>query len=238
MADIDTVRAEDIVPVRSRISWGPILAGAALALALYSLLTLLGGAIGLSVSGEVRAENILTGAAIWAIVTIIVSLFVGGFIASQLTVGENKVEAVMYGIITWAVVFALLLWLMASGVRSGLNAMVGLAYAGEVVAKDTSPQDWEAAARKAGVSQEKIDDWRKSIADAPKTVSDTAKNPQNQQAAAEAATQVTWWAFAGTLLSMIAAAAGAVVGAGPTFRLIPVTISSPRYEGRRVGART
>lgn len=37
------VDVEDVVPVQSRISWGAILAGSALALALYFLFTLLGG---------------------------------------------------------------------------------------------------------------------------------------------------------------------------------------------------
>lgn len=241
MIENGAIRAEDLVPVRSRISWGPIFAGAALALAVYTLLTLLGGAIGWSVSGDVRSENLLTGAAIWAILTTVISLFVGGFVASQLTVGENKIEAVMYGLITWAVVFVMLLWLMASGVRAGFNAMVGLAYAGEAVAQGASAQDWEAAARKAGVPQAKIDELRQSVADAPEKAGKAVRNPENQQAAAEVATQATWWAFVGTLLSMIAAAAGALVGAGPSFRLIAIgsrPIGGVMYEESRTPVRT
>lgn len=222
MTENVSVRAEDFLPVRSRISWGPIVAGATLALALFFLLTLLGGAIGLSIGNAVRAENLGTGAAVWAIASTAVSLFVGGLVASQFSVGENKVEAALYGLIVWAVVFAMLLWLMASGVRTSFNALVGLATAGAAAAKDTSAADWEAAARRAGVSQEKIDEWRKTAANAPEAARRAAEDPQNQQAAAEAATRVTWWAFGGTLLSMLAAAAGAEVGAGPTLRLVPV----------------
>lgn len=235
MTDDSAIRAEDVMPVRSRISWGAILAGAALALAMYSLLTLLGGAIGWSVSGDIRSENLMTAAAIWAILTTVVSLFVGGYVASQLTVGENKIEAVMYGIITWAVVFALLLWLMASGVRAGFNAMLGLAYAGESVANSTTTRDWEAAARRAGVSQAKIDDLRQSVANAPEKVGGAVQDPQNRQAAADSVTHAAWWAFAGTLLSMLAAAGGALVGSGPSFRLIPVgrqSFGETRYESR------
>jgi len=44
-----SVGVEDLAGVRSRVSWQAILAGAALALALYFLLTLLGAAIGLSI---------------------------------------------------------------------------------------------------------------------------------------------------------------------------------------------
>lgn len=218
------VQTEDLLPVRSRISWGPIFAGAAFALALFWLLALLGSAIGLSVSDNVRASNLGTGASVWAILSTALCLFVGGLITSQFSVGENKVEAVIYGLIMWAVVFGMLLWLMASGVRASFNAMVGMATVGATVARDTTPEGWEAEARRAGVPQARIDEWRKTAADAPEAARRAAQDPENQQAAAEAATRVTWWAFAGTLLSMIAAAAGALVGAGPTFRLLAVPV--------------
>ena len=38
-------RPQDLVSVGSRISWGAIFAGAVLALGLYSLFTILGGAV-------------------------------------------------------------------------------------------------------------------------------------------------------------------------------------------------
>ena len=63
VSETPAIRAEDLLSVRSRISWGPIFAGAALALALFFLLALLGGALGLSISGQVRGDNIATGAA-------------------------------------------------------------------------------------------------------------------------------------------------------------------------------
>lgn len=215
MAD-DVVQTEDLYPVGSRISWGPILAGAMLALALYFLLALLGAAVGLSVSDNTTVDTMATGAAIWAVLTTVVSLFAGGYIASQLAVGENKTEAAVYGLIVWGVVFGMLLWLMASGVRTSFNAMVGLA----TVASGTTTEDWAAAARRAGVPQERIDEFRRSVVDAPATARQTVEDPENQQAALEATRKTTWWAFAGTLASMIAAALGAVAGAGPmAFRL-------------------
>ncbi len=228
------VHAEDLVSVRSRISWGAIMAGSVLALALYFLLTLLGGAIGFSISDKTSAQTLGTAAAVWAIVVTAICLFVGGFIASQLTVGENKQEAALYGLMVWALVFAMLLWLMATGVRAGFNAMVGVATtgvaAGDAVAKNTNQGDAEEAARKMGFSQKEIDDMKAR----PKNVAADAKakldDPNTKQKveekvdqiakdAGEAATKVTWFTFLGTLISMLAAAAGGYVGAGPTFRL-------------------
>lgn len=218
MTDSSAVRAEDILPVKSRISWGPIFAGAALSLALYFLLMLLGAALGMSVSDRVRAENLGTGAAIWAILTTAFCLFVGGIVTSQLSVGENKLEALLYGLIMWAVVFGMLMWLMASGVRGSFNAIVGLATAGAVATPD---HDWESAARRGGVSQEQINEWNQKVKNSPESARKTAEDPQNQQAALEVATKTAWWAFAGTLVSMLAAAAGSLVGSGPTIRLLP-----------------
>ena len=132
--DLPDVDAEDLLPVRSRISWGAILAGAVLALALYFLLTLLGAAIGLSVADDAGATELGLGAGIWAILVTALCLFAGGYAASHFTVGENKTEAAVYGLLVWAVVFAMLLWLMASGVRAGFGAMVSVATAGGAAA--------------------------------------------------------------------------------------------------------
>ena len=222
-----SVHAEDLVPVRSRISWGAIVAGSVLALALYFLLTLLGGAIGLSVSDRVDGQNIGTAAAIYAIVVTALCLFVGGFVAAQFTVGENKREAAVYGLLVWAAVFAMLLWLMATGVRAGFNAMVGVA----TTANAATQGDWEAGARRAGFDQKQIDDV-KQRAQAQQAANDPATRQRaeiNAREAADTATRVTWYTFAGTLVSMLAAALGGVVGAGPTLRLfaVPVDRSVP-----------
>ena len=52
------VHPEDLVPVHSRLSWGAITAGSVIALAMYFLLTLLGGAIGFTLTDYYRAETI------------------------------------------------------------------------------------------------------------------------------------------------------------------------------------
>ena len=64
MITSDRVRAEDILPVHSRIAGGPILAGAVLALASYFLLTLLGSALGLTIHGRVNDRGLAIGAVV------------------------------------------------------------------------------------------------------------------------------------------------------------------------------
>jgi hypothetical protein len=70
------------------------------------------------------------------------------------------------------------------------------------------------------VSQEKIEEWRLKAKAAPAEARQAAEDPQTRQAAADAATRVTWYTFFGAWLSMAAAALGGYVGAGPTFRIV------------------
>jgi hypothetical protein len=222
MSETATVGVEDVLPVRSRVSWGAIFAGAMVALALYFLLTLLGAAIGFSVSGRVRPETLSAGATFCAVWALMVSLFVGGYVTSQCSVGENKFESVLYGIILWGVLFGMLMWLMASGVHAGFNAIVGMTHASQAIVGNEGAKSWEDAARRAGVPQQKIDEWRKSGTDTAEQARRATEDQTKQEAAAEAATRVTWWAFLGTLASMLAAVTGAYVGAGPRFRLVRI----------------
>lgn len=223
------VRIEDLVPVRSRVSWGAIFAGAVVALAAYLVLTLLGGAIGLTISDSTRTGTLATGAAVWAILATGVALFLGGWVTSQSTVGENKTEAAFHGVIMWGVVLAMILWLAGVGLRAGFNAMWGVSTFTNAAARETTTEDWEAAARRAGVSQQTINEWRQKAKDAPAEARQAIEDPANQRAVAEYATQASWYTLLGTLLSMVAAVAGALVGSGPSFRLI--TVGGRPYVG-------
>jgi hypothetical protein len=227
-----TARSADWAGVRSRVAWQAIVAGSALALSLYLLLALLGAAIGLSVGDRASAHNLGTGAAVYAIAATAVCLFLGGYVASQLTTGENKVEGALYGIFVWAVVFALLLWLTASGVRVGFNALVGAATAGTVTADNTRAADWEALAERNGITRQQIEEAKQRAKDAPASAAAAAENPQNQQAAADAATRVAWYAFLGAWLSMMAAAAGGYFGSGPALRVFSVWADRTEHDRR------
>src|SRR5436305_1057283 len=119
-------KATDLLAVRSRVSWGAIAAGAMVALALYLFLTLLGVALGIEAAARGRGSNLGSGAALYAILSLLLSMFFGGWATSRLAVGETKLEAVLYGIILWGVLFLGLVWLFNAGIRTGFGAMVGL----------------------------------------------------------------------------------------------------------------
>ncbi len=228
------VGVEDLLPVRSRVSWGSIFAGAVVALACYLVLTLLGASIGLSVADNVRSDTLGAGAATWAVIATIASLFLGGWVTTQCAVGENKVEAVVHGVIMWGAFFAMILWMVAAGVRGGFSAMLGATYAGAVAGRAVPAEELEGAARRAGVSQEQIDKWRENLRSAPARAREALEDPANRQAAADNAMAAAWWTLFGTMLSLVAAVAGALVGSGPSFRLLAVPIGGAAvgYERR------
>lgn len=221
MTNDTPVHTEDVIPVRSRISWAAVLAGSILALALYFLLTLLGTAIGLSVHDRMADRSLAIGAVVWAILVTAGCLFLGGFVASQLTTGENKIEGMLYGLMVWAAVFALL----ATGVRYGFSAMIGMANAANTTAA-ANGGTWEDMALRSGVPQNEVDRMRATIPDATARAREAAG-----QATEEHATRAAWYAFLGTLVSMLAGAIGGYVGSGPTLRLFTVRVQQPGGAG-------
>jgi hypothetical protein len=207
MADTATAatRPEDTTSVGTRISWGAVLAGVVVALAVYLLLTTLAAAIGFTVNvRDLNPKALLSGALVWAILTMALAMFAGGWTTSQLTAGETKCESMVHGLILWGTVVAAMMWMAASGVGSGFTAMMRVSYA----AAETSEGEpaWVAVARRAGVSEEQIAKTRTGLED---------PNSEERKTARQGAALVSWGTLLGMLLSMGAAIAGAFAGAGP-----------------------
>lgn len=212
---------EDLTGVKSRISWAAVLGGAVITLAAYLVLTFLCAAVGLSLTATtVRGETLAIGAVVAAIVTMAGSLFLGGWITTQLSVGENTREAVIYGVLTWAVVTAISLGLVGTGIRAGYMALMGSAL---VAQNDPQVQNrnWEELARDAGVTQEKINEVKQTTD--PNRVRAEVTDPANQEKARQTSIATAWALLGGTLLSIGAAVGGAVVGKGASFRLFAAT---------------
>jgi Uncharacterized protein conserved in bacteria (DUF2188) len=192
---IDT---DDVVSVGTRISWGAVLAGASVALALMFALGWLSTAIGLSVLDAVRDRTLFIGAMVCLIVTVVASLFVGGFVVSRITAGEDKTEALTYGVVLWGFLFALTTALASTGANLGLNALNAFAARTDARAATLPNLD------DLGLSERQAKEVQARLSDATPAVSAQA---------------TAWWGFAGIILSMAAAIGGSVAGAGPTLVL-------------------
>lgn len=99
-----------------RLSWGAIFAGLITAIVLQIVLTVLGLAIGFSAwdPGE-GLGDIGTGAWIWAILSALASLFVGGIVTGRLAGILTRGDGVLHGLLMWGLSLLVGLWLVGSG---------------------------------------------------------------------------------------------------------------------------
>src|SRR5215468_5346657 len=88
---------------RSRISWGAVLAGAVVSVATTLLLSLLGAAMG---AGSIHAldatttdlSNYGTGAALWEIINLALSMAFGGYVTSRLSGTHSHLDGELHGV--------------------------------------------------------------------------------------------------------------------------------------------
>jgi hypothetical protein len=109
-----------------RVSWGAIFAGTAIAMALMVFFTTLGLGIGAASVDPLYDENPVSGlpiaSAIYIVVTQIVSLFVGGYIAARLAGIPRTPSALIHGAAVWAVSTLVLAYLASAGAGAAFGA--------------------------------------------------------------------------------------------------------------------
>jgi hypothetical protein len=218
MAEASIATTRDLVSVGSRISWGAILGGAMVAIAIYFLLAVLGTAIGLTVSSNLGDQELGTGAAIYAILTTLSALFAGGWVVSQCAVGETKIEAAVHGTILWGLILSFMLWLMVSGIRIGFVAVVDTASMVRGAYSVAGPAELPAGGIESARGDVRI--AQAAASGLAEGIRASARDPRTVEAA--------WWTFGGLLLSMVAAICGAIAGSGPNlvFRRVLVSRST------------
>lgn len=115
-----------------RVSWGSVLAGSAIALVTYLVLSVLGTAIGASAVDPMAAGNPLsgfgTGAGIWLFVSTLLAIGVGAFVAGRTAPDRGG----LHGVLSWTITTLLTTWLLAALATSVVGA------AGNVVGKGLS----------------------------------------------------------------------------------------------------
>ncbi|HEU4350555.1 MAG TPA: hypothetical protein VFR66_01640 [Burkholderiales bacterium] len=113
-----------------RVSWGGIFGGVLCAVGLLLLLAALGVAIGISAAdpGEIRASTIGTGAGIWAGVSLLLALFLGGLVATRIGATSDRTTGFFEGALVWVVTILLMGYLATSGISTvagGVFNMLG-----------------------------------------------------------------------------------------------------------------
>jgi hypothetical protein len=109
-----------------RVSWGAVFAGMFIAIVTQVLLSLLGFGIGLGTVniGQETAESakgLGLGLAIWWVVSALIALFLGGWVAGRLAGIPRRGDGMLHGLVAWAVTTFLSLYL----VTTAAGALVG-----------------------------------------------------------------------------------------------------------------
>ncbi|MEN9521012.1 MAG: hypothetical protein RLZZ381_3600 [Cyanobacteriota bacterium] len=183
---------------RDRIRWGPIIAGIFVAIATQLILSALGAAIGLSVGTTGGAVGI----GIWSIISLLLALFIGSWVAASGSAPMNRKSALLQGLILWATTLALSAWLLASGVTGAFG--VAASNAGEVLNQVQQPGG----------------------AAIPNQVPNVSNNQLKE--VADVSTKAAWSFIVGSLLGLVASLIGATVGAKKPRPVRDTRVSNPQ----------
>ena len=120
------------VDFMKRISWSAVFAGVLIAVVVQMLLTLLGLGIGLGTIDPVQEQNptagLGIGSAIWYIISSLLSLFIGGWIAGRLASAPRLFDGMIHGALTWSLVTLLTVYLLSTAVGKiigGAGSLIG-----------------------------------------------------------------------------------------------------------------
>jgi hypothetical protein len=195
------------VDYHDRVRWGPILAGLAIAISSQLVLSALAAAIGLtslSGSGAPRsnAGGVGTAVGISAIISLLISLFLGGWVTSRACGPINRSTALLNGAILWATTLAISGWLLSSGVSGAFGVVAS--NAGEVLNQ----------AQQSGITP------GQAAANAPNITAQQARDLAGNAA------KIGWSFALGSLLGLVAALIGSTVGNRPSRTTVVRTVDT------------
>jgi len=206
------------------------------ALTIYVLLAVLGVALGIEAAVRGAGDELGAGTAIYTIVSLLLAMFFGGWTTSRMAVGENRTEAVLYGLILWGVLFLGMIWLLSAGIRTGFGAVVGAASG--VYTTDEGRVDVDRVAedmKRAGADQATVDKYRsyyERVKNDPTAAGAVGREVGGNPGAQQAARQAAWWMLAGVVVSLAAVILGSLTGAGEVLQPVPI-LGVRRAHGSR-----
>ena len=191
MSDLTPSEFHEDVYAHPLISWGAVIAGVVVAVALGVLLNMLGLAIGATAanpwtmdSGDAKALTL--GGGLWLAFSSAVALQVGGFIAARAAKHPDHHKGMFQGLAVWGVAFVLAF--------AGLGSSVG----GVLQGGDAAATAYATAADNASAPDGKV-----SATDAKAAAAE----------AADVTATLAWWGVATMVLGAVGAIAGGRLGA-------------------------
>lgn len=117
------VQTAPIMDYHDTVRWGPIFAGIVVSVVSQLMLSALGAAIGGIAAGEAAAGTIGASLGIWAVVSLLISLFLGSWVMASSCGPMNNKTAMLNGTIMWATTLVISGWLLASGVSGTFGVL-------------------------------------------------------------------------------------------------------------------
>lgn len=145
---VDTLTDKSAIGFISRLSWGAVISGVFIAIAAQLLLSFLGLGIGFgSINPLDEAKpfsGLGNGALIWWIITMLISVFTGGWVAGWFSNHMQKTDLILHGLLTWCLLIFLNMYLITSSVGKlvgGVGTVItkGFSLAGEGI-KAAAPE--------------------------------------------------------------------------------------------------
>ena len=157
----DHERHYDTALLHKRVSWAAIFAGVVLAVTVQLLLSMLGLGVGLGMvntnAGNMpNASSFGMGTGAWWLVSNLIALAVGGFVAARMAGVIQRGDGLLHGLVTWAIATLFTFYLLSTavgGLIGGAYSVVGstLSAAGTTVKTAAGP-----AAQAAGVTPDSL----------------------------------------------------------------------------------
>ena len=144
-----------------RISWAAIFGGVILVVAVQLLLSMLGAGIGLgtvnvNAGSTPSASSLGMSAGLWWLISSVISLAFGGYVAAWLAGIELRWDGMLHGLITWGIATLLTIYLLSSAVGSiiggGFSALGSVTSAAGSGIKDAA----QPLAQASGVSPDMV----------------------------------------------------------------------------------
>ena len=193
---IHTVQGKSAIGFISRLSWSAIISGVFIAVAIQLLLSFLGLGIGMgSIDPMEEAKpfsGLGTGALIWWIVSMLISLFTGGWVAGWFSNHVQKTDLILHGLLTWCLLTFLNMYLITSSVGKivgGVGSVItkGFSMAGSGI-KAVAPEAGELIKDQVGLDANSFQKLKK---EAELLLKQTEKKELQPGALKEKANQAT-----------------------------------------------
>jgi hypothetical protein len=115
-----------------RVSWGAVFGGLSVAVVVQLALSLLGIGLGASTIDPLQeqdpAQGLGIGSMIWMMLSGLISLFCGAWVAGRLAYGSRKSEGSLHGVLMWSVATLVTVFLLvttAGAIIGGVGALIG-----------------------------------------------------------------------------------------------------------------